>query len=206
MEPRKSFRGRRAITNRWIAGRDGVKCYPDRLVRGGPQLEERGRLMYIQRRHWLEYDPVALAVLVIGIGIIDARIDHLTPYPGEGHLRARKEPPRPKGSWPRAALPLSTPKTRQSLAQFAPNRCRDQPRKCPVMQSHGITLAFHRKMADSSREFVGPDVIAAVSLESYPRFIKGGFQDYEGLGIKRPIADSKHVPSPRFEVARKQRL
>ena len=27
MEPRKSFRGRRAITNRWIAGRDGVKCH-----------------------------------------------------------------------------------------------------------------------------------------------------------------------------------
>ena len=27
--------------------------------------------MYIQRRHWLEYDPVALAVLVIGIGIIE---------------------------------------------------------------------------------------------------------------------------------------
>jgi hypothetical protein len=43
----------------------------DRLVGGGPQLEERGRLMYIQRRHWLEYDPVALAVLVIGIGIIE---------------------------------------------------------------------------------------------------------------------------------------
>jgi hypothetical protein len=29
---------------------------------------------------WLDYDPVALAVLVIGIGIIGtARIDHLTP-------------------------------------------------------------------------------------------------------------------------------
>src|SRR5262245_32061261 len=42
----------------------------DRFVGGGPQLEE-GRLMYIQRRHWLEYDPVALAVLVIGIGIIE---------------------------------------------------------------------------------------------------------------------------------------
>ena len=27
--------------------------------------------MYIQRRHWLEHDPVALAVLVIGIGIIE---------------------------------------------------------------------------------------------------------------------------------------
>ena len=28
-----------------------------------------GRL--VARRHWLEYDPVALAVLVIGIGIIE---------------------------------------------------------------------------------------------------------------------------------------
>jgi hypothetical protein len=25
----------------------------------------------VARRHWLEYDPVALAVLVIGIGIIE---------------------------------------------------------------------------------------------------------------------------------------
>src|SRR5262245_17993975 len=65
------------------------------------------------------------------------------------------------------------------------------------MQSHGITLSFHREMADSSRELVGSDFTAAVSLESYPRFIKGGFQDYEGLRIKRSTADSKHVPSPR---------
>src|SRR5262249_53220267 len=36
--------------------------------------------------------------------------------------------------------------------------------KCPVMQSQGITLSFHREMADSSRELVGSDVIAAVSL------------------------------------------
>jgi hypothetical protein len=72
----------------------------------------------------------------------------------------------------------------------------DQPHKRPVVQSHGITLSFHREIADSSRELVGPDVSAAVSFESYPRFIKGGFQDYEGLGIKRSTADSKHVPSP----------
>src|SRR5262249_23540154 len=91
------------------------------------------------------------------------------------------------------------PKTRQSLAQFAPTRCRDQLHKCPVMQSHGITLSF-REMTDSSRELVGPDITAAVSLESYPRFIKGGFQDYEGLGIKRSTADSKHVPSPRSRL------
>jgi hypothetical protein len=27
--------------------------------------------MHTQRRHWLDYDPVALAVLVIGIGTIE---------------------------------------------------------------------------------------------------------------------------------------
>jgi hypothetical protein len=68
------------------------------------------------------------------------------------------------------------------------------------MQSHGITLSFHREMADSAREFVRLDGSAAVTLESYPRFIKGGFQDYEGLGIKRSTADSKHVPSIRSRL------
>ena len=65
------------------------------------------------------------------------------------------------------------------------------------MQAHGITLSFHREMADSSRELVAPDTSAAVTLERYPRFIKGGFQAYEGLGIKRSTADSKPVPSLR---------
>ena len=27
--------------------------------------------MHILRRHWLDYDPVALAVLLIGIGMIE---------------------------------------------------------------------------------------------------------------------------------------
>ena len=27
--------------------------------------------MHVQKPHWLDYDPVALAVLVIGIGIIE---------------------------------------------------------------------------------------------------------------------------------------
>jgi hypothetical protein len=65
------------------------------------------------------------------------------------------------------------------------------------MQSRGITLSFHREMADSSCELVGPDVSAAVSFESYPRFIKGRFQDCEGLGIERSTADSKRVSSVR---------
>jgi hypothetical protein len=70
------------------------------------------------------------------------------------------------------------------------------------VQSHGITLSFHREMADSSGELAGPDVSAAVSFESYLRFIKGGFQDYEGFGfgIKRSTADSEHVPSVRSRL------
>jgi hypothetical protein len=44
------------------------------------------RIMYIQRRHWLDYDPIALAALVIGIGIIELlALIILTPlYRGEG--------------------------------------------------------------------------------------------------------------------------
>ena len=27
--------------------------------------------MDMMRRHWLDYDPIAIAVLIIGIGIVD---------------------------------------------------------------------------------------------------------------------------------------
>jgi hypothetical protein len=27
--------------------------------------------MYAQKRHWLDYDPVAVAALVIGLGVIE---------------------------------------------------------------------------------------------------------------------------------------
>jgi hypothetical protein len=73
------------------------------------------------------------------------------------------------------------------------------------MQSDGITLSFHREMADSSGELVGPDISAAVSVESYPRFIKGGFQDYEVSGSKVPLPIPTMFP-PTIEVARKQCL
>src|SRR5499427_1882284 len=82
----------------------------------------------------------------------------------------------------------------QAREKHLPSRCRDQLPKRPVMQSHGITLSFHREMADSARKLIRLDGSAAVALESYPRFIKSGFRDYEGLGIKRSAADSKHVP------------
>jgi hypothetical protein len=36
------------------------------------QLEMVNRAtMYVQKPHWLDYDPLALAVLVIGIGIVE---------------------------------------------------------------------------------------------------------------------------------------
>jgi hypothetical protein len=84
---------------------------------------------------------------------------------------------------------------RSHAAYAAAKRERDQLPERPVMQSHGITLAFHREMAASSRELVGPDITAAATLERYPRFIKCDFQDYERLGVKRSAAESKHVPS-----------
>ena len=31
----------------------------------------RRRIMYAQKWHWLDYDPVAVAVLVIGLGVIE---------------------------------------------------------------------------------------------------------------------------------------
>jgi hypothetical protein len=61
-------------------------------------------------------------------------------------------------------------------------------------------------MADSSRELVGPDITGAVSFESYPRFIKGGFQDYEGLGIKKIRCRFQACSLSTIEVARKQCL
>src|SRR6266853_1576910 len=38
------------------------------------------------------------------------------------------------------------------------------------------------------------------------RPVKGGFQDYEGLGIKRSTANFEACSLPTIEVARKQRL
>src|SRR5437660_7008458 len=67
------------------------------------------------------------------------------------------------------------------------------------MQLHGVTLSFHRQVYDASREFVWPNVVMAVSSESYPRFIKSCFHDHEGLGIKRAIAKAVHVSLPAIE-------
>ncbi len=72
------------------------------------------------------------------------------------------------------------------------------------MQSHGITLSFHREMADSSRELVGPDITGAVRFESYPRFIKGGF--LRGSRDQKIRCRFQACSLSTIEVARKQCL
>jgi hypothetical protein len=94
------------------------------------------------------------------------------------------------------------PRERRSAILLSLIRAKSLPGAAPQApgHAHGITLSFHREMADASRKLVGPDVTAAVSFESYPRFIKGGFQDYECLGIKSSTDNSTHVPSPRSRL------
>jgi len=66
----------------WLSIGDCLRAQYDALAPPMPphiaalveQLETGNRsraTMYVQRPHWLDYDPVALAVLVIGIGIIE---------------------------------------------------------------------------------------------------------------------------------------
>ena len=66
----------------WLSIGDCLRAQYDALAPPVPphiaalveQLETGERYtatMYIQRPHWLDYDPLALAVLVIGIGIIE---------------------------------------------------------------------------------------------------------------------------------------
>src|SRR5262249_39145634 len=66
----------------WLSIGDCLRAQYDALAPPMPphiaalveQLETGNRstaTMHVQRPHWLDYDPVALAVLVIGIGIIE---------------------------------------------------------------------------------------------------------------------------------------
>ena len=47
-----------------------------RCTRRAARTAEIGKLddllrMYVQRRHWLDYDPIAFTVLVLGIGMVE---------------------------------------------------------------------------------------------------------------------------------------
>jgi hypothetical protein len=64
----------------WLSIGNGLRARYDALAAPVPpriaalvdQLETLNRVtVYAQKPHWLDYDPLALAVLVIGIGIIE---------------------------------------------------------------------------------------------------------------------------------------
>jgi hypothetical protein len=64
----------------WLSIGNGLRARYDALAPPVPpqiaalveQLETLNRAtIYVQKPHWLDYDPLALAVLVIGIGIIE---------------------------------------------------------------------------------------------------------------------------------------
>jgi hypothetical protein len=64
----------------WLSIGNCLRAHYDALARPVPphiaalveQLETVNRAtMYVQKPHWLDYDPLALAVLVIGIGIVE---------------------------------------------------------------------------------------------------------------------------------------
>lgn len=64
----------------WLSIGNGLRAQYDTLAAPMPpriaalveQLETVNRVTtYAQKPHWLDYDPLALAVLVIGIGIIE---------------------------------------------------------------------------------------------------------------------------------------
>jgi hypothetical protein len=54
-----------------VAAPGGVPPTPHPSCDRGPEAGTGRRVLHTQRRHWLDYDPVALAVLVIGIGMIE---------------------------------------------------------------------------------------------------------------------------------------
>src|SRR5947199_9768263 len=75
-----------------------------------------------------------------------------------------------------------------------PHRCRDQLPKRLVMQSHGITLSFHREMADSSRELVG--LASAHLLEKLGK----GWPVFSCAFRLRPAGCGRHVNLPRVRA------
>jgi hypothetical protein len=70
MEPLSAWEVRRAsgaLLHPRVAMSGELATKPRRSRSGGTGEA----IMHVQDRHWLDYDPVALAVLVIGIGLIE---------------------------------------------------------------------------------------------------------------------------------------
>jgi hypothetical protein len=49
---------------------DGPPEAPSRVALVAGFFSGRGALMSVQSRHWLDYDPVALVVLVVGMSAV----------------------------------------------------------------------------------------------------------------------------------------
>src|SRR5215470_6689080 len=67
----------------WLSIGKGLRAQYDALARPVPphiaalveQLQTLNRVTtYAQKPHWLDYDPLALAVLVIGIGLVEVLV------------------------------------------------------------------------------------------------------------------------------------
>ena len=85
------------------------------------------------------------------------------------------------------------------------NRWPDQLPKRPVMQSHEITLSFHREMADLSRELVEPDITVAATLSVIHASSKAVSRITRVSGSKIHC-QFQACSLPTIEVARKQRV
>jgi hypothetical protein len=53
-----------------LPGLEGAPEAPSRVASVAGFFSGRGALMSVQSRHWLDYDPVALVVLVVGMSAV----------------------------------------------------------------------------------------------------------------------------------------
>ena len=148
---------------------------PSRTPRGGSRADSGPQVL-----------PPARATVPPSLRESSSRVSSLLacyalgPLAPRGQYSCHHEACSARSAWPRPGRACLSAWIEHCacFSLIAPSRCRDQLPKRSVMQSPGITLSFHREMANSSRELVGSDISAAGGLESYPRFIEGGFQDY----------------------------
>src|SRR5947208_1902284 len=91
-----------------------------------------------------------------------------------------------------AAQFLNAPKLSACLA---PSGCRYQPFEHAVMQSHGVTLAFHGEPQDAARQLVRLHRGIAHRLERQPRFVESRLQKHERRRIEGAVVEPSHGPS-----------
>src|ERR1700751_2445225 len=80
-------------------------------------------------------------------------------------------------------------------ACLAPSGCRYQPFERAVMQSHGVTLAFHGEPQDAARQLDRLHRGIADRLERQPRFVESRLQKHERRRIEGAVVEPSHGPS-----------